>query len=60
MNLLVPQHIADARRLLCNSCEHRTRIGLCAKCGCVIAAKVKVAITQCPVGKWNRYNGEEE
>ncbi|MAH48352.1 hypothetical protein CMI37_21180 [Candidatus Pacearchaeota archaeon] len=51
--ILHDQDIIDQRRTLCNDCEHRLGLN-CKKCGCFIAAKTRVAITSCPVGKWGK------
>lgn len=39
------------RSLICRTCEHY-RHGFCAKCGCMIAAKVRVASEACPLHRW--------
>ena len=39
------------RRNLCESCEHYD-FGVCDKCGCFCAAKVKLKSETCPVGRW--------
>lgn len=52
--IFVEKHIEQQRRSICSRCEHRLSIGVCSKCGCVISAKVRIAGTQCPVGKWNK------
>ena len=39
------------RNRICHVCEHYRR-GFCAKCGCLIVAKVRVASEVCPVKKW--------
>jgi hypothetical protein len=40
------------RYALCMACD-RHAIGLCTACGCLCAAKVRVAGEACPEGKWN-------
>lgn len=35
----------------CDRCEHR-KWPLCAKCHCIIAAKVRLKSEKCPEGKW--------
>ena len=41
-----------ARYALCMACD-RHAIGLCTACGCLCAAKVRVAGEACPEGKWS-------
>jgi hypothetical protein len=40
------------RRALCDACEHKTSVGLCGKCFCIIALKTKWASQSCPIHKW--------
>lgn len=40
------------RYALCMACD-RHAIGLCTACGCLCAAKVRVAGEACPEGKWS-------
>lgn len=39
------------RRSICESCEHYD-FGVCLKCNCFCAAKVKVKAQQCPENRW--------
>jgi len=39
------------RQNFCESCEHYD-FGVCNKCGCFCAAKVKLKSETCPVGRW--------
>lgn len=42
----------QAQRLeACNTCEKRFGFA-CTMCGCVVALKVKVANSLCPLGRW--------
>lgn len=65
-----PDDVIDTRRDLCMQCEHMhgclgDRVHCCGRlsdfrdpstptCGCVIEAKIKLATTSCPVGRWSR------
>lgn len=42
----------DERMALCQACEHKTDLGRCRKCGCVLSAKTKCDSCTCPIGKW--------
>ena len=42
---------AAARLKLCRSCENY-RIGLCARCGCLVRIKAKIQMASCPAQKW--------
>ena len=53
-NLLIhDQDIIDNRMEICNGCEFKMGLN-CKKCGCFIHAKVRSAISRCPIGKWER------
>tara|TARA_A100001515_G_scaffold120602_1_gene103601 strand:- start:210 stop:677 length:468 start_codon:yes stop_codon:yes gene_type:complete len=41
----------ERRRTLCKGCEHQD-LGVCGKCGCYCAAKVKLKTEKCPIGVW--------
>ena len=56
--VFVEKHIEQQRRSICMQCEHKLAIGVCSKCGCVIAGKVKIALTQCPIGKWSKQSND--
>ena len=47
--------IIKERRNICESCEHRKKMGvfLCSKCGCIIEGKIRLAASKCPIGKWS-------
>lgn len=47
-----PEQI-EQRQATCKGCEFSGGvINRCSKCGCVIAAKVRLKGEHCPVGKW--------
>lgn len=37
---------------ICASCD-ANMFGICAKCGCIIQAKIRIANASCPLGKWS-------
>jgi len=47
-----PSTVED-RRSLCDPCEHN-KMGICRRCGCIIAAKTRFANQKCPIGLWHR------
>ncbi len=49
----VPLEVLNDRVRACKSCEHYGVGWTCAKCGCVLAAKLKLAAEACPIGKWD-------
>ncbi len=49
---LVSEETKTARLNTCESCVNRNMVGVCNKCGCVIAQKVRHVKSSCPIGKW--------
>lgn len=45
------QAVIEARRAVCEGCE-KNRDGRCLECGCVLAAKQRLATEVCPLGLW--------
>ena len=44
----------NERLLVCDSCEHK--IGTrCNLCRCFLNYKTKLANSECPIGKWEKY-----
>ncbi len=41
----------EKRGEICQTCEHQ-RFIVCALCGCVIPAKIRLENQKCPAGKW--------
>jgi len=37
---------------ICDTCEYKSQIGICTKCGCVLAIKARIPIFKCPIDKW--------
>jgi len=51
--ILLSDEESNKRMGVCNTCEFlNTEHYRCAKCGCYMKAKVKVAAAKCPIGKW--------
>lgn len=52
-DLLVPDHVKDARLQICSTCqfydevEHR-----CTDCGCYLSNKVRFSASKCPLDFW--------
>ena len=50
----VEAEVAHTRLELCQVCEHYVSLlHLCAECGCVMDAKVKLPNAFCPLRKWD-------
>lgn len=47
----VDRAVRLSRESECHQCPQRGRM-MCRKCGCVIAAKIRVASESCPIGRW--------
>lgn len=47
------QEKANARYDICKACPELIRLtSQCKKCGCFMAAKTKLDLAVCPIGKW--------
>lgn len=50
------EHVDDTKRNerldICNSCEHKSKIGVCKLCGCLLKSKTTYTKASCPIGKW--------
>ena len=42
----------NKRIKVCNECEYKSEIGICKKCGCVLAIKARFEVFKCPLNKW--------
>lgn len=40
------------RLAVCDQCPHLSAIRRCAKCGCFVDVKARLATQRCPEGKW--------
>jgi hypothetical protein len=64
------EEIADHRRDICNTCEHRDDTGkecampgtqpCCSLCGCSLKFKTRALSTECPDGRWFALISEED
>ena len=44
------------RITICKGCEHYFKLtGNCKLCGCFMKVKHKLAMAECPIGKWGKY-----
>jgi hypothetical protein len=51
----VSEEIAASRYEICKACPHLIKMTKqCSKCGCFMAAKVKLKEAACPIGKWSK------
>lgn len=48
---IADKETANRRSAVCDGCEVRA-LGVCTACGCIIAAKVKLQESDCPLGLW--------
>ncbi len=47
------ESLSSQRYLICQSCPELVKLTKqCKKCGCFMAAKTKLALAVCPLGKW--------
>lgn len=59
-HLLDPDRMLDddqkieSRLKICESCEFYKITKQCSKCGCFMPLKTKLAISECPIGKWGK------
>jgi len=45
--------VADSRYSICQECPlFNQTTKTCSECGCFMAAKTKLKLAACPVGKW--------
>ena len=44
--------LAFNRIKICQGCEHLMKHTRCAKCGCFMRVKTRLAHSKCPIGKW--------
>lgn len=48
-----------ARADICRTCDANMK-GLCTACGCIIAAKIKLAKSECPMELWGPVEGTKK
>lgn len=43
-----------ARWAACNKCPNKADLGflICRACSCILASKISMAATKCPIGAW--------
>ncbi len=58
MKILVEQRIAQERYDICKQCEFILKDSAkCTKCNCRMKDQVKLTNFACPIGKWEKVNG---
>lgn len=50
--MFADQDVVIARMKQCLNCEHLKKHTRCAKCGCFMKVKTRLAPAKCPIGKW--------
>jgi len=51
--ILEDTSISDNRMAICKACPELMQLtSQCKKCGCFMAAKTKLELAKCPIGKW--------
>jgi len=50
--IVVSDEVHKDRLLLCESCEHLTKLHVCRQCHCYMPLKTKFTIFTCPIKKW--------
>ena len=54
MSLFASAPMQAARWAACNKCPNKADLGfvICRACSCILASKISMAATKCPLGKW--------
>jgi hypothetical protein len=54
LHLLLPEDRQEVRHSICKSCEHftDTPVKMCKNCRCVLAFKITLRSSHCPIHKW--------
>jgi len=53
-NMIHDEEVLKMRWDLCSSCEF-LKDGKCTECGCWMRVKLKLQMSFCPIGKWDKY-----
>ena len=54
--LFVPKNIEKERLDICNACEYyMEKYKRCKMCGCFMEAKTKFSTSECPDGRWSKF-----
>ena len=51
--LIVDRNTRQYRSDICKRCSHKTKIGRCSVCGCIINIKILFPEERCPLTYWN-------
>lgn len=58
--MIANKEVAFERASICNSCPELFKpTWTCKKCGCFMKIKVRVAASECPLGKWSAVEKSE-
>lgn len=58
-DISVPEEVSKERFKTCLKCPKLQHPLLtCSECGCFMKVKTKVSISECPLGKWGKYEKE--
>jgi len=54
MSLFTSAPMQAARWAACNKCPEQAHLGflICRVCSCILASKISMAATKCPIGAW--------
>ena len=50
--LFVDKEEHKSRLGICEKCDKRNKLNMCAECGCFIITKTKLKNAECPLNKW--------
>jgi hypothetical protein len=48
---IASQDVIKSRLDTCNICDN-LKLGICAKCGCLVELKTRLNVAVCPIEKW--------
>lgn len=53
-SIFASEEIKNKRLEICNSCDRNDKKqGRCLECGCVLEWKIPMALSECPIQKWD-------
>lgn len=50
--MFADKETSKERYEICKACQHFSKLKICTACGCFLPAKVTMAKSSCPKGKW--------
>lgn len=57
--ITVPVEVSEKRYAICEGCPHLTRFKTCEICLCSMKLKTKCKDSECPIGKWSKWENNE-